>query len=223
MFSEVLFCIFVLIILYLATRFLIIQTNHVVVCATIGRKYTRTMKEGVNMRGILEYPLSYDWTYTDQQYKTHHITGNELRLTGQQIDLSPFECTTIDNVTVSVDTLLVYKVVLPKEAMYATLDPLNLLCQQVTKNARFQIKKYKKDDLSNYESDIGNAICATIAKEWTPLYGLSLESCEIQNISYDEDTLRRRRQFRDGLSLQERAHIEQAHALNGAKSLVAFR
>jgi len=202
---------------------MIIQTNHVVVCASIGRKYSHTMKEGIHFRGLLEYPLSYDWTYTDQQYKTHHITGNELRLTGAQIDMAPFECTTSDNVTISIDTLLVYKVVLPKEAMYATLDPLNLLCQQVIKNARSQIKKYKKDDLSNYESEIGNAICAVIAKDWTPLYGLSLESCEIQNISCDEDTLRRRRQFRDGLSLQERSHIEQAHALSGAKSLIAFK
>ena len=201
--------------LYLVSRFLVVTTNHVVVCATIGRRFTRILKEGFNVKGPIEYTLEFDWTYMDQQYKTHHVTGNQLRLTGVQIDMAPVECKTLDNFDVSVDTLLVYKVSDPQKAMYATQDPLNLLCQQVTKHLRILVKKYKKDDLPNWEVEIGKAVCAEIAKEWTQQYGLALESCEIQNISSDEDTLRRRRQFRDGLSTWERSHIEQAHALSG--------
>lgn len=203
-------------------NFVIVTTNHVVVCATTGRRFTRIRKEGFQIMNLLEYTLDYDWTYTDQQYKTHHIKGNQLRLTGVQIDMAPMECKTSDNYDVSVDTLLVYKVVDPEKAMYATSDPLNLLCQQVIKHGRVLVKKYKRDDLPNYEDDIGKAICAAIAKEWTPVYGLSLESCEVQNISSDEDTLRRRRQFRDGLSPQERAQIEQAHALSSGTGINKF-
>lgn len=209
--------------LYFITRFVIVTVNHVVVCATIGRRFTRVLKEGIQFRNILEWPLNYDWSYMDQQYKVHHVRGNQLRLTGVQVDMAPIECKTSDNFEVSVDTLLVYKVVDPEKAMYATLDPLNLLCQQVTKHGRIQVKKYKKDDLPNYEGDIGKAICAEISKEWTPLYGLSLESCEIQGSSFDEDTLRRRRQFRDGLSSYERSHIEQAHALSSGSGAGGVR
>lgn len=200
--------------IYIASRFVIVTTGHVVVCAGFGRNFTRIIKEGFHVKGFFEWTLDYDWSYTDQQYKTHHVTGNQLRLTGVQIDMAPIECRTIDNFDVSVDTLLVYKVVLPQKAMYATSDPLNLLCQQVIKHARIQVKKYKRDDLQTFETDIGKAICVSIANEWTQTYGLSLESCEIQNISSDDETLRRRRQFRDGLSIQERSNIEQAHALS---------
>jgi membrane protease subunit (stomatin/prohibitin family) len=64
-----------------------------------------------------------------------------------------------------------------------------------------------------YDDEIAIAIRKNIAEGWTPTYGLALESCEIQSISFDEDTLRRRRQFRDGLSAQEQMRIEQAYAL----------
>jgi regulator of protease activity HflC (stomatin/prohibitin superfamily) len=224
-FGLVLLIVAVFIILLFLFNFVLVTTNHVVVCASLGRRFTRVVKEGFTLLNPLERVLDYDWTYVDQTYKTHHFKGSELRLTGVQIDMAPMECKTIDNFDVSVDTLLVYRVANPEKAMYATSDPLNLLCQQVIKNARIQIKKYKKDDLPNFESEIGKDICAAIAKEWTETYGLSLESCEIQNISSDEDTLRRRRQFRDGLSPQERSHIEQAHALSsgGRNTFVALK
>jgi regulator of protease activity HflC (stomatin/prohibitin superfamily) len=224
-FGLVLLIVAVFIILLFLFNFVLVTTNHVVVCASFGRRFTRVVKEGFTWLTPLEWALYYDWTYVDQAYKTHHFKGTELRLTGLQIDMAPMECKTIDNFDVSVDTLLVYKVANPEKAMYATSDPLNLLCQQVIKNARIQIKKYKKDDLPNFESEIGRDICAAIAKEWTETYGLSLESCEIQNISSDEDTLRRRRQFRDGLSSYERSHIEQAHALSsgGRNTFVALK
>jgi regulator of protease activity HflC (stomatin/prohibitin superfamily) len=220
--SFIILCIVILLIVYVGSRFVIVTTNHVVVCATIGRRFTRILKEGFQLKSVLEWPIEFNWTFMDQQYKTHHIKGNQLRLTGVQIDMAPMECKTLDNYDVSVDTLLVYKVVDPEKAAYATSDPLNLLCQQVIKYGRIQVKKYKKDDLPNYESDVGKDICAAIAKEWTPVYGLSLESCEIQNISSDEDTLRRRRQFRDGLSPQERSQIEQAHALSSGTGINKF-
>lgn len=222
-FFIIVIAIAVFILLYIISHFVVVTVNHVVVCASIGRRFTCVLKEGFHVLRILEWPLEFDWSYMDQQYKVHHVRGNQLRLTGVQIDMAPMECKTSDNFEVSVDTLLVYKVVDPEKAMYATLDPLNLLCQQVTKHGRIQVKKYKKDDLPNYEGDIGKAICAEISKEWTPLYGLSLESCEIQGSSFDEDTLRRRRQFRDGLSSYERSHIEQAHALSSGSGAGGVR
>jgi regulator of protease activity HflC (stomatin/prohibitin superfamily) len=197
----------------------IVTVNHVVVCVTFGRRFTRILKEGINTKYPWEIPLEYDWTYTDQQYKTHHVTGTELRITGTStIDLVPIECETTDNHTASVDTLLVYRVADPQKAMFIAHDPLNLLCQQVIKHARNIVSKTKRDDLKRSETDIGEEVCKKIAREWTPLYGLALESCEIQCISFDEDTLRRRRQFRDGLTPMERSRIEQAHALPSASS-----
>jgi regulator of protease activity HflC (stomatin/prohibitin superfamily) len=203
-----------LIILVMLSMTKLVSVNHAVVCVTFGRRFTRILKEGVNFILPWEWTLTYNWTYTDQRYVTRHVRGTELRVQGaSQIDLVPIECETADNQVASVDTLLVYRVTDPHKTMFVANDPLNLLCQQVIKHARTLVARIKREDLKRDEADIGVDICKLIAREWTPLYGLALESCEIQCISFDEDTLRRRRQFRDGLSPSERSKIEQAHAL----------
>jgi regulator of protease activity HflC (stomatin/prohibitin superfamily) len=145
-FASVFIVMVIFCILYVYFKTVLVTTNHVVVCATFGRRFTRVVKEGFTLLSPLEGVLDYNWTYVDQTYNTRLLRGNQLRLTGLQIDMAPMECKTIDNFDVSVDTLLVYKVANPEKAMYATSDPLNLLCQQVIKNARIQVKKYKKDD-----------------------------------------------------------------------------
>jgi regulator of protease activity HflC (stomatin/prohibitin superfamily) len=217
---EFVIFIVVAVVVLLVSSICIVTVNHVVVYATFGSRFTRILKEGFNLIILpWEWPLNYDWTYTDQQYKTHHVRGTELRVAGTTtIDLVPIECETTDNRTVSVDMLLMYRVVDPKKAMFGTHDPLNLLCQQVIKHVRYIVSKINCKDLKQSETDIGEDVCKRIVRDWTPLYGLALESCEIQCISFDEDTLRRRRQFRDGLSPLERSRIEQAHALPSASS-----
>jgi regulator of protease activity HflC (stomatin/prohibitin superfamily) len=159
----------------------------------------------------LEGILEYNWTYTNQDFKVVHLRGDKLRLTDSQMDLAPIECETIDHIVVSLDTLLMYNVEDPCKAMYATEDPLNLLCQQINRCARREVVRYKRDQLAENEELIAKSICEAIAKEWTPIYGLLVKCCEIQNISHDEDTIRRRRQIRDGLSPYEKANAIQGN------------
>ena len=199
---------------YIFTRITIIHPNHVVACCGIGRKFTRILKEGVHVLPFLEWTIDYNWTYTDQKFKTHRVSGTHICISRSQIDMVPIECETADNQVCSLDTLLIYNVSDPQKAVYVSHDPLNLMCQQVIKYARKIVATHKKDALSRNEIEIGVEICKAIATEWSPTYGLSLDSCEIQCISFDEDTLRRRRHFRDGLSPSERSRINQAHELS---------
>jgi regulator of protease activity HflC (stomatin/prohibitin superfamily) len=198
-----------LLIAYFFIKFTIVYVNYVVVTATIGRRFSRILKEGYYLLHPLEGILEYDWTYTNQDFKTIHLKGEKLRLADSQIDLAPIECETIDHIVVSLDTMLMYNVEDPYKAMYATEDPLNLLCQQINRCARREVVRYKRDQLAENEELIAKAICEAIAKEWTPIYGLLVKRCEIQNISHDEDTVRRRRQIRDGLSPYEKANAIQ--------------
>jgi regulator of protease activity HflC (stomatin/prohibitin superfamily) len=207
--------IILIIIAYILIKFTIVYVNYVVVTATVGRKFSRILKEGYYLLYPLEGILDYDWTYTNQEFKVVHLKGERLRLSDSQIDLAPIECETIDHIVVSLDTMLMFNVEDPYKAMYATEDPLNLLCQQINRCARREVVRYKRDQLAENEELIAKSICDAITKEWTPSYGLSVKRCEIQNISHDEDTIRRRRQIRDGLS-----PYEKANAIQGSNVLI---
>lgn len=204
--------------IYIFSRVKIVPTNHVVVCGTFGNSFTRTIKEGFNILWPFEGGLLYKWSYLDQNYKTHTIEGELIRLRGSQIDMSPFECTSSDGKVVSLDTLLIYNVFDPKLSIYACEDPLNLLCQQVIRYARREIINISFGNLTRSEEAISEKICKAIKEDFGAKYGLTLESCEIQNISVDEDTLRRRRQLRDGLN--DITGIEKNHMLQGSKIFV---
>lgn len=81
-FGLVLLIAAVFIIFYGIFKIVLVTTNHVAVCASLGRRFTRVVKEGFTWLNPLEGVLDYDWTYVDQTYKTHHFKGTELRLTG---------------------------------------------------------------------------------------------------------------------------------------------
>lgn len=208
--------VFLLIILLIMAwnQLILVPAGCVVVTRGWNNQIVRVLKEGFHVLPPWEQSMKFSWTFTDQNYDTEHVSGSQIRVAGvQQMDMVPIECETGDNVTASVDTLLVWRVQDPQKAMSVSHDPLNLLCQQVIRCIRRETVKYTRKLLARHEEEVAAAACATIAKEWTPVYGLEIVKCEIQNISYDEDTIRRRRQFRDGLDEHQRSRIEQAHAL----------
>ena len=178
---------------YFIKHIVTVYPNHVVVLCGIGRKFTRILKPGVNFVLFLEWKVDYSWTYTDQHYRTHRVHGSHICISRAQIDMVPIECETADNQVCSLDTLLIYNVSDPQKAVYVSHDPLNLMCQQVIKHTRKIVATYKKEALSRNEIEIGVEICKAISTDWSPIYGLSLDSCEIQCISFDEDTLRHNR------------------------------
>lgn len=213
-FGVALLCVLVIFIAW--NRLILVAAGHVVVTRGWNDQVRRVLKEGFHVLVPLEWAARYEWTFPNQEFGTTELSGCQIRTMGvQAIDMVPFECETADNTTVSVDTLLEYRVQNPEKAMMVAHNPLNLLCQQVIRSIRGGVVKYKRDALARNEQEIARAACVIIAKEWTPVYGLEVTRCEIQNISSDEDTIRRRRQFRDGLTFEERSRIEQAHALGG--------
>lgn len=195
-------------------QLVLVLAGCVVVTRGWNNQIIRVLKEGFHVLPPWEAAVGFSWTFTDQNYNTAYVSGHQIRVAGvQQMDMVPIECETGDNVTASVDTLLVWRVQDPQKAMSVSHDPLNLLCQQVIRCIRSETVKYTRKLLARHEEEVAAAACATIDKEWTPVYGLEILKCEIQNISFDKDTIRRRRQFRDGLGDHEIGRIEQAHAL----------
>lgn len=219
MIAESIAVVFCLIVVYLIKHVVIVPKNYVSVCCTWSGGFSRILNEGVNIMRPLEYTSEYCWTYQNQDYdKMERKGGTCLRLTGDQIDIAPTECKTADNVTLSIDTMIVFNVSNAQKATFVTNDPLNLLCQQVSKYIRNEVQKYERAKIQSCESDIAATVCAAIKDNWTPTYGLELKSCEIQSISDDEDTIRRRRQMRDGFSAKDCAEIER---LKNSKLLLA--
>lgn len=208
----------ILTIAYLIKHFVIVPQNHVLVCRTWSGGFSRILKEGLHIMNPLEYKSEHRWVYQSQEYNQRELRGTFLCVIGDQIDIAPTECTTSDNVTLSVDTMIVFNVSDPQKATFVTNDPLNLLCQQVSKYIRNEVQKYERAKIQRFESDIAATVCASIKDDWTPTYGLELKSCEIQSISDDEDTIRRRRQMRDGFSAKDCAEIER---LKNSKLLLA--
>lgn len=192
-------------------RLILVPAGHVVVTRGWNNRIMRVLKEGFHILAPLENAVRFSWTFTDRNYRTARAEGYQISVASDQLmNMVPFECDTEDNVTASVVTLVVWKVQDPQKAMSKCHDPVNFLCQQVISGIRSETKNYKRTVLSKYEKEVAEAACARIAKEWTPVYGLEIVKCEIQNISFDEDTIRRRRQLRDGLNPYERSRIEQA-------------
>lgn len=184
------------------TRIIFVSAGSVVVTRGWNDQISRVLKEGYHMFRLGEYAAHFNWSFMDQYYKSHVWTGFMIPVKDriQQIDMVPFECETGNFTACSIDVILVFRVKDPQLAMSVSHNPLHMLCQQVIRCIRKEITKYQRNALNRFEEEVTSAARATIAKEWTPIYGLEIVKCVIQNISYDEDTIRRRRQFRDALS-----------------------
>jgi regulator of protease activity HflC (stomatin/prohibitin superfamily) len=211
MISE-LFLFLLLILLIVWYNIIVVSVNRFVVLVTFGRRFSRVLHEGINVKWPWETTTTYCWTFVNQQFQLQRLRLYSLPVTGQQIDIAPFECETKDGHPVSIDVMLVYRVEDAQKATYATEDTLSLLTQQVVKFARRAVVNINRDMVIKNEMSICSRILEGINKDWTPIYGLALETCEIQGISQDEDTIRRRRQMRDGIGKHDQATIEQAYA-----------
>ena len=220
MLGAIFFILLFILVFFIFANFLIVKVNHIVVLVNPIGKFSRVFKEGINFTYPWEFVKHVKWTYSNQDFKQNTLNIYELPIYGQQIDIAPIECATFDELIVSIDFLIVYKVDNAERALFSNEDTLSLLVQQVNKYARILINKYTSKELRANEKTIAEKIVSLISDEWTPKFGLSLTNCEIQNISTDEDTIRRRRQFRDGISPVTQAHIEQAIALGQGKNTV---
>ncbi len=185
-----------------------------------GRKVCRVLKDGIYILSPLEQVHFHRWSYQDQCYVTRYVAGDTLPTCGTQVDIAPIECLSSDNQPVSLDPMLVYLVSDSAKAVIRSADPLLLLCQQVAMYARQHVALWEAAQVSKQSRGIGKAIVEDIAREWTKDYGLALERCEIQSISTDEETIRRRRKMRDGLSMSECTRLEEAEAYAGVKTRV---
>lgn len=201
-------------VLSLLARIVHVAAGRVKVTQWYDRSVARQLKQGWHWLGLTESVFSYTWTYTDQNYVQRVLSGSELCVVNaQQVDMVPFECKTNDGKSVSVDTLFTWRVFDPVKACITAPDVLALLCQQIISQIRNQVAQMKESNLTRNEREIAAAACAIIAKEWTPKYGLEVITCEIQNISSDDETVRYHRNRRNGLKPEDIARIEHAHAL----------
>lgn len=199
--------------LWLLSRLQSVRPGYVMVTRTLNGQFSRILKEGYHVLRPLEYVARYTWTFPTQDFGTATVSGSTLRVQGDEtVDMVPFECETSDNVVVSVDTLLVWRVADPVAAMTRAHDPLNLLCQQVIAQVTEQVNGLKRANLARNRRDLAAKAAEAINRDWTPVYGLQVVRCEVQAISHDEATLSRRRQLRDGLTPHDLAKIERAKA-----------
>jgi regulator of protease activity HflC (stomatin/prohibitin superfamily) len=203
--------------IYTLKRIMHVRAGYVVVTRWWRGSVARELKEGWHLLGLTEFVITYRWTYTDQTYTQRVEEGHEMRVANAlQIDMVPFECKTNDGKSVVVDTMFTWHVFNPTAAACTAPDVLQLLCQQIISQIRNQVAHYKEANLTRNEREIAALACKAIANDWTPKYGLEVVTCEVQNISADDETVRFHRNRRNGLQPHDIARIEHAHALSTA-------
>lgn len=203
-----------IVLLWAASRLVSVPAGHVVVTRTLHGAYARILKQGYHVLMPLEGVASFHWTFPTQDYDVDSLEGSALRVEGvEQIDLQPFEVETSDDYMGLVDTLLTWRVSDPEKAMKAAHDPLNLLCQELTSAIASEVVQYRKSSVARSKGDIVRKACETIARQWTPVFGLEIMSCKVQSINWDPNALERHRALKLGMGVHDVARIEKNRAL----------
>ena len=104
---------------------IIVKVKHKVVLVDIIGRFSRTLSEGINFTFPWERERYVTWNYPNQEFKQTSLTIYQLPDFGQQIDIAPVECATSDEVIVSIDFLIVYKVDNYEKAVFSNSSELN--------------------------------------------------------------------------------------------------
>jgi len=161
-----------------------VPENHVIVCVNTVDGFRRILKCGYNLKGLFEYDVIRHWGYINSKNETTHINGSALQLTKNSVcDLMPSIFKTPNKKLIIGTITFSYGIKHPENAIFASKNPLNLLCFEIRKI----IQEMIMDFTTNVPEEIENIIKKRIEDFWCPVYGLNLESCKVK---FTNDELR---------------------------------
>ena len=203
-----------------------VPQSHCVIIERFG-KYARTQTAGINFRipfleKIKAVPPSWR--------QIAHKNGWQIELTEQITDTPPRECFTKDNVKVTVDATVYWRIVDARKAVYEIDELINVI-EDIPLNAlRSNIGNLELDQVLSDRQALNEKIAAQLSDSATK-WGIQFTRVEIQELKADKDVekamrqqLEGERQKRETVSLAEgaaAAQLKDAEAQRDAQIMVA--
>ncbi|ELR68382.1 hypothetical protein C900_00414 [Fulvivirga imtechensis AK7] len=159
-----------------------IPQSHVVIIERFGR-FSRVQGDGL----VFRMPFLESIKHLPE-WKGNAVKKNFLvELSEQQTDTPPRQCQTLDNVTITADASIYWKIVDPVRAVYE-VDILPKSVSDLALNAlRANIGKLKLDQVVSERQELNKRIAAqlsNIGAKW----GVVFTRVEIQEINYSHET-----------------------------------
>ncbi|MEG9862690.1 MAG: SPFH domain-containing protein [Parvularculales bacterium] len=159
-----------------------IPQNQALVIERLG-KFNRVQREGIAFKlpFIEEIKNVSDWgAFANRD-------GEYIELAEQQLDTPRRQCQTSDNVTVSTNASIYYRIIDIQKAVYE-VDNMPRALGDIALNAlRSEIGRRALDNLLKERQNINESISAALS-EATGNWGISLSRVEVQELDYSSET-----------------------------------
>lgn len=158
-----------------------IPQNHVLLIQRFG-KYNRTQKSGLRSR----FPFFEKRKYLKEWNGVATKKDCFIELSEQQTDTQPRQCQTRDNVTITADAAIYWRILDPVKAVYE-VDILPKSVADISLNAlRSQIGKMSLNDVLSERQQLNQLIIAEL-KQTSESWGIEFIRVDVQEIDYSKD------------------------------------
>lgn len=100
----------------------------------------------------------FNWSYRGQDGRLRFLKATQISFDDCQLDIPPLECYTEDQIKVSFDGVLYYRIIDFQKVAYGTDDVLNLLYQLANQAIRHVLSQKKSPQLQGFDNEIGSQI-----------------------------------------------------------------
>ena len=191
-----------------------VPQSHCVIIERFG-KFARIQREGMHFKLPFMEKVRCVPEWGDQANKR----GYQIELTEQRIDTPKRQCHTQDNVMVTANAVVYWRIVDPRKAVYE-VDELTKSVSDVALNAlRATVGSIELDDVLSRRVDLSEKISALLA-DTGEKWGIQFTRIEIQELETDSKVARSMQQQMDA-ERQRRSIIAKAEGSSEAKVKVA--
>ena len=187
-----------------------VPQSHVVVITRFG-KYAKTKKQGLRSR----IPLFEKIHRVKDWGNTANKEGIFIELTEQNMNTKPKQCHSKDNVPVTIDASIYWRIIDVKKALFE-VDNLPTAIVDTCLNAlRSEIGKLTLDQILSSRQELSEKVASSLI-ETSGKWGVQISRVEIQELETSDETAEAMR-LEMAAERRKRAEILQAEGLAAAK------
>ena len=189
-----------------------VPQSHVAVLTRFG-KFSRILEQGLHARiPLLEKIYKVDWDIANKH-------GWQIELTEQITDTKPKECHTRDNVPVTIDASIYWRITDVVKALFE-VDRLPVSLKDSCLNAlRAEIGKLSLDQVLSSRKELSEKVAAELM-DVSAKWGVVISRVEIQELSTSDETAEAMR-LEMAAERKRRASVLEAEGLAAAKKTTA--
>lgn len=189
-----------------------VPQSHVAVLTRFG-KFSRVLEQGLRARmPFFEKVYRVDWDIANKK-------GIYIELTEQIIDTSPKECHTKDNVPVTIDASIYWRITDVVKALFE-VDRLPISLKDSCLNAlRAEIGKLTLDQVLSSRKELSEKVAASLM-DVSSKWGIAISRVEIQELLTSDEVSEAMR-LEMAAERKRRANVLEAEGLAAAKRMTA--